>query len=53
MFLCIQTTANMKKLAMSVHSDESSISSLQEDERSKLSVSPVHCVWGGLITRPI
>lgn len=38
--VCIHV-ANVKKLAASVRSDDSSISSLQEDERNKLRVSTV------------
>lgn len=37
--MCFNNAANVKKLAASVQTDDSSISSLQEDERNKLRVS--------------
>ena len=41
---CCCGSVNMKKLMLSVRDDESSISSLQEDERNKLSVSSTLCM---------
>ena len=42
--VCVHA-AHVKKFAASIQNDDSSIATLQEDERNKLRVSVCVCVW--------